>query len=51
MSAEKYPRIFSNQMKAIVYIFSGQMEAIVYSFDKTHEVMQKKSRYSNSRYS
>ena len=28
MSADKYPSIFSRQIKAIVYIFSPQMEAI-----------------------
>ena len=30
MSADKYPRIFSCQMEAIVYIFSLQMETIVF---------------------
>ena len=30
MSVDKYPRIFSRQMEAIVYIFSCQMETIVY---------------------
>ena len=32
MSADKYPSIFSRQMKTIVYILSRQMEATVYEF-------------------